>query len=137
VTERVGPGAGAAEAMVVLEVLEEATPTKGCSSEDRRLFRRRTVPRLQEEFGACLHLEWAEPAPTSRTLPRFVLAGRTVHSGGYLPWEILRPMVAYALALEIGVGELSRDAAHLMASRGLDPCDWQDGLLCWLGREGS
>ena len=122
-------------ARVMLEIREVPTPGSGCSPMDRRTFRRRTVARLQEEFGPLVEVRWTEPARAAHTLPTIMIQGDTVHTGGYLPWEILRPMVASALALELGVCEFNDEAVRRLKAEGL-PCeDWQEGLLRWLDRE--
>jgi hypothetical protein len=116
-----------------MEVTERRA-ARGCSSSDRRNFRARTIPRLQDEFGDSLTVIWSEPPRAARTLPSFFLNGQPVHSGGYLPWEILRPMVAWALALEIGMEELVREAAQALSEKGIEAEDWQAGFLEWLRR---
>ena len=119
---------------VVLEVLESPVPEGGCSAMDRRTFRRRTIPRLLEEFGDRLQVVWEEPPRSTHTLPTTVIAGKPIHSGGYLPWEIIRPIVAYALAVEGELEEFRDSAARQLADLGIDAEDWQTGLLEWLER---
>lgn len=122
-------------ACLVVEIHETPTEGPGCSVRDRRILGRRTIPRLQEEFGALIEVRWTEPARTACTLPAIVIAGQTVHEGGYLPWETLRPMVAHALALESGVCAFGEDAVRELRAEGVVCEDWQDGLLRWLERE--
>jgi hypothetical protein len=95
-------------------------------------FKRRTLRRLTEEFGDRLEVRWEQPGPAACTLPVLLVDGEPVHSGGYLPWEVLRPIVGHALALRLGVGELTDEAAAELRHFGLGAADWQDGLLTWL-----
>lgn len=118
--------------VVVIEVLEKRVAGVGCSTLDRRTFRRRTLGRLLEEFGDRLHVVWEEPSPAIPTLPTIIVGGRVIHEGGYLPWEVARPIVAHALAVEEGVEEFRAGAAVELASHGIDPADWQNGMLTWL-----
>lgn len=116
--------------------IQEQLDARGCSSSDRRVFRNRTLVRLKEEFGERLVVWWNEPVGhDTRTSPTLLIAGRVAHQGGYLPWEIVRPMVAYALALEDGVAEFEGEAAEQLRGLGLPAVDWQDGLLTWLERK--
>jgi hypothetical protein len=119
--------------VVVIEVLEKRVTGVGCSAMDRRTFRRRTLARLMDEFGDRLHVVWDEPLPGVSTLPTIVIGGRVVHEGGYLPWEIVRPMVAHAMAVEEGVEEFRAGALAELASCGIEAEEWQDGMLEWLG----
>lgn len=121
------------EPLVVLEVLERRAQ-RGCSQMDRRTFRKRALGRLKEEFGSALEVVWEEPPPDKCTLPVLFLNGRVIHSGGYLPWEVLRPAVAWALALEIGVDQLAKEGSRALREAGIEAADWQDGLLEWLRR---
>lgn len=122
--------------VVVIEILEKRVAEGGCSTLDRRTFRRRTLGRLLEEFGDRLHVVWDEPPPSTPTLPTIIVGGLLIHEGGYLPWEIARPIVARALAVEEGVEEFRAGAAAELASRGIDAEDWQNGMLAWLGGAG-
>jgi hypothetical protein len=116
--------------------IQEQFDARGCSSSDRRVFRNRTLARLKEEFEERLIVRWDEPAGyDTRTSPTLLIAGQIVHRGGYLPWEVLRPMVAYALALEEGVAECEGEAAEQLRRLSLPAADWQDGLLTWLARQ--
>lgn len=116
--------------------IQEQSDAGGCSSSDRRVFRTRTLVRLNDEFGERLVVRWDEPQGyDTRTIPTLLIAGHVVHRGGYLPWEIVRPMVAYELALEDGVAEFEGEAAEQLRRLGLPAADWQDGLLTWLARE--
>lgn len=116
--------------------IQEQLDARGCSSSDRRVFRNRTLARLKEEFGERLIVRWDEPAGhDTRTSPTLLIAGHVAHRGGYLPWEILRPMVAFALALEDGVAEFEAEAAEQLRRLGLPAAEWQDGLLTWLARK--
>jgi|GEM_PF-3049273 len=118
--------------------IREQPDARGCSSSDRRVFRTRTLPRLKEEFGERLVVRWTEPAGyDTRSSPTLLIGGQVVHQGGYLPWEIVRPMVAYAFALEDGVAEFEGEAAEHLRRLGLPAGDWQDGLLAWLTRPGE
>ena len=120
---------------MVLEI-QEQLDARGCSSSDRRVFRNRTLARLKDEFGERLVVRWDEPAGyDTRTSPTLLIAGQVVHRGGYLPWEVLRPMVAYAFALEDGVAECEGEAAEHLRRLCLPAADWQDGLLSWLARQ--
>lgn len=119
--------------VVVIEILERRVTGVGCSTLDRRTFRRRTLARLLEEFGDRLHVVWDEPEPSVPTLPTIIVGGRLVHEGGYLPWEVARPVVAHALAVETGVEEFRAGAVAELAASGIDAEDWQNGLLAWLG----
>lgn len=121
-------------ATVVLEVVERPT-TRGCSAADRRTFRNRTIPRLLEEFAPSLEVVWKEPPASACTAPTIFLAGELVHAGGYIPWEILRPAVGWALALQNGLLDLEREAEVSMAAQGIEAADWQEGLLAWLRRK--
>lgn len=123
--------------VVVLEVLEKRVAGPGCSMLDRRTFRRRTLGRLLEEFGDKLHVVWEEPSAAVATVPTIIVGGRVIHEGGYLPWEIVQPIVAHALAVEAGVEEFRAGAAAELASYGIEAEDWQNGLLEWLGGRGS
>ncbi len=116
--------------------IQERSDARGCSSGDRRVFRDRTLVRLKEEFGERLIVEWDEPVGhDTRTSPTLLIAGQVVHRGGYLPWEVLRPVVAYAFALEDGVAEFEDEAREELHRLGFPAADWQDGLLTWLSRE--
>jgi len=120
---------------MLLEI-QERSDARGCSSSDRRVFRDRTLVRLKEEFGERLIVEWDEPVDhDTRTSPTLLIAGQVVHRGGYLPWEVLRFMVAYAFALEDGVAEFENEAKEELRRLGFSAADWQDGLLAWLLRE--
>ena len=121
-------------ARVVLEVRERPVQRGGCGHLDRTRFGRRTLPRLTEEFGDSLEVRWEQPGPDACTLPVLLLDGIAVHSGGYLPWEVLRPMVGHALALHQGVIELTDEAAADLQRLELSAADWQEGLLTWLSR---
>ena len=120
---------------IVLEVRERRVATGGCSQTDRRTFRKRTLGRLAEEFGDRLEVVWEEPAASTPTLPTILVAGRVIHEGGYLPWEIVRPIVAHALAVESGVEEFEEGARNQLSTLGIDAEDWQEGLLRWLARD--
>lgn len=120
--------------VVVLEIRERLVEEGGCSATDRRTFRRRTLGRLEEEFGERLEVVWEEPSPSVPTLPTIIVGGRVIHEGGYLPWEIVRPIVAHALAVEAGVEEFREAASAQLASLGIDADDWQAGMLAWLDR---
>ena len=124
-----GPDSGP---RVILEVREQPAERGGCGYLDRTRFGRRTLPRLSEEFGDRLVITWQQPGPEACTLPLLLLDGVPVHKGGYLPWEVLRPMVAHALALHAGVDELAREAAAELRRLDLSATDWQEGLLVWL-----
>lgn len=116
--------------------IQEQVDARGCSSSDRRIFRNRTLVRLNEEFGERLVVRWDEPTGHhTRTCPTLLIAGQVVHRGGYLPWEVVRPMIGYALALENGVVEFEDEAAEQLRSLGLPVADWQDGLLTWITRK--
>ncbi|MHB1343600.1 MAG: hypothetical protein ACYCX3_04520 [Thermoleophilia bacterium] len=123
--------------VVVMEVLEKRVADGGCSTLDRRTFKRRTLGRLLEEFGDRLHVVWEEPPPSTPTLPTIIVGGRLIHEGGYLPWEIARPIVARALAVEEGVEEFRAGATAELASLGIDAEDWQNGMLEWLRGAGG
>jgi len=117
--------------------IQEQADARGCSSSDRRVFRDRTLARLNEEFGERLVVRWNEPTGHhTRTSPTLLLDGRVVHRGGYLPWEVVRPIIAHALALEHGVTEFEDEAAEQLRRLGLPAADWQDGLLTWLAWKG-
>ncbi|MHB0980687.1 MAG: hypothetical protein ACYC5Q_11590 [Thermoleophilia bacterium] len=118
--------------VVVIEILEKRVAGGGCSTLDRRTFRRRTLGRLLDEFGDRLHVVWEEPSPAIPTLPTIIVGGRVIHEGGYLPWEVARPIVAHALAVEESVEEFRAGAAAELASHGIDAADWQNGMLTWL-----
>ncbi|MCZ7665492.1 MAG: hypothetical protein M5U22_22330 [Thermoleophilia bacterium] len=120
---------------VRLEIVEENAGGPTCSTKDRRTFARRTVDRLRDEFGDRLDVVWQEPQPETCTLPATYVGGQLVHRGGYLPWEILRPVVASALAVEEGVQALTREAVAALEELGLEAEDWQQGLLSWLERQ--
>lgn len=120
----------------MLSVIQEQSDARGCSSSDRCIFRNRTLVRLKEEFGERFVVRWDEPkGHDTRSSPTLFIAGNVVHRGGYLPWEVVRPMVACALALEDGVAEFEGEAAEELRRLGLPPADWQDGLLTWLARK--
>ena len=92
--------------------------------------------RLKEEFGDRLVVRWDEPVGyDTRSSPTLLIAGQVAHRGGYLPWEVLRPMVAYAFALEDGVAEFGVEAKEQLRRLGFPAAEWQDGLLTWLLRE--
>ncbi len=119
---------------MLLEIIEE-TSSEGCSWLDRRTFRLRTIAGLKEEFGERLTVKWDEPqGAAARSLPTIILDARVIHRGGYLPWEVLRPVVGHALAVEDAVADCEREAAELALREGLLACDWQEGLLEWIGR---
>jgi hypothetical protein len=120
---------------IVLEVREKPVEAGGCSQLDRRTFRRRTLGRLAEEFGDRLEVIWEEPPASAPTLPTIIVAGRVIHEGGYLPWEIVRPIVAHALAVEAGVQEFEESTKAQLSMLGIDAEDWQQGLLEWLARD--
>jgi hypothetical protein len=122
---------------MLLEIREIPTTGAGCSPMDRRVFRQRTLQRLAEEFGDDLQVEWDEPGSDQHTLPTLVLGGQVLHIGGYMVWEILRPIVASALALEEGVREMEGEAREALDRSGIEADDWQEGLLTWLGRQGE
>ena len=125
-----------ARGSVVLEVVERPT-VRGCSAADRRTFRNRTIPRLLEEFSPTLEVVWKEPPADTCTAPTIFLAGELLHAGGYMPWEILRPAVGWALALQQGLDDLTHEAEVSLANLGIEAVDWQDGLLAWLRRQES
>ncbi|GAB4252925.1 MAG: hypothetical protein Kow00122_10750 [Thermoleophilia bacterium] len=120
---------------VQLRVVEEEAEGRTCSAADRHTFAKRTLGRLREEFGDRLEIVWEQPSPEVCTLPAIFLGDQVVHRGGYLPWEILRPVVAHALALEEGVQDLTDEAVHALEELGLEAEDWQQGFLQWLGRQ--
>ena len=117
---------------VTLEVRERPVERGGCGHLDRTWFRRRTLRRLTDEFGEHLEVRWEQPDPAACTLPSLLLDGEPFHTGGYLPWEVLRPIVGHALALHLGVGELTDEAAVDLRRLDLSAADWQEGLLAWL-----
>jgi hypothetical protein len=120
---------------VTLEVREQPVERDGCGQLDRIRFRRRTLRRLAEEFGDRLEVRWEQPDPADSTSPVLLVDGEPVHSGGYLPWEVLRPIIGYALALRLGVGELIDEAAAEVRRLDLGGVEWQEGFLAWLTAE--
>jgi hypothetical protein len=131
--EQPGTAGGRRQSEVVLEVVERPTQ-RGCSETDRRTFRQRTIPRLLEEFAPGLTVVWKEPAPGTCTAPSTFISGQLIQAGGYIPWEILRPAVAWALALQGGMDEFVQEAEASLAAEGIEAADWQEGLLAWLRR---
>jgi hypothetical protein len=119
---------------VVLEVRERPADRGGCGHLDRTRFGRRTLRRLADEFGETLVVHWEQPEPGACTRPLLLLDGVPVHSGGYLPWEVLRPMVGHALALHLGVAELTDEATAETRHLDVAAVDWQEGLLTWATR---
>jgi len=113
---------------VVLEIVEHPTEG-GCEELDRRVFERRALGRIKEEFGDQIEVRWRRPGKDETTRPATFCNGCLVHDGGYLVWEVLRPVVAHALALEIGAEELVREAEREMSQAGMAGCSWQEGLL--------